>query len=152
MHVEQSPSSQTAPTGLPGTTARLPGTHFHSIGGAAAFLGAPAAPTCPTCPCGEQSWSFGRCDWHRKTLPRMLRARLGSLRSQLSSWAVKAALWHRCWGTEGTLHRLRVRAWRDPEEEQLSLSAPKPLPQVLSLSAGPANVPGKPPCPGYVSY
>lgn len=32
---------------------------------------------------------FERCDCHRETLPRMLSALLGWLRSQLSSWAVR---------------------------------------------------------------
>lgn len=52
-----------------------------------------------------------------------------------------------CWlGTE----RWGSAARGDAEEQQLSPSAPIPLPQELSLSAG--NVAGQPPCSGYVSY
>lgn len=43
-------------------------------------------------------------------------------------------------------------AWDGSEEEQLSLSAPNPLPQELSLSAGPGTLAGNPPSSGSVSY
>lgn len=41
---------------------------------------------------------------------------------------------------------------RDDEEEELSLDAPNPLPQELSMSTGPGNITRKPPSPAYVSY
>lgn len=51
---------------------------------------------------------FGRCDCHRETLPRMLSALLGWLRSQLSSWAVRwrggtaAGGWRGPWSSRGS--------------------------------------------------
>lgn len=93
----------------------------------------------------------------------MLSALQGWLRSQLSTWGVRqsggitAGGWRGLYTSRGSEPLVGTElwgygAWGDSKEEQLSLGAPNPLPQELSLSAGPGNVTGKPPSSGYVSY
>lgn len=142
MHVEQSPNCPYRSAQNQGSPSSCLFTchHFHSMGVQPHSWEPQLLPPARPVREQEQSWQppLERCECHRETLPRMLSALLGWLRSQLSSWGVgqgggiTAA---RC--RDFTAHRVRAAgrtpiwdAWNGmTQEEQLSLGAPNPLPQ-----------------------